>query len=517
MCCRLVHHSAENANMAMEGVVSNGAFTGATLAEKLTKLNVSQQSIETLSHWCIFHRKKAREIVETWAKKFHETPRDQRVPFLYLANDILQNSRRKGPEFVNEFWTVLPRVLREVVDSGAESVKNAAYRLVDIWEERRVFGSRAQGLREELLGKKPPPHGHEAKHFVAPPYQMFEGSMLERVARSYQAVQEKSADEYGALLKYSAAVSQIESLEKEAEGCAGNESLQASIADELLGQQAVIRRCIEQLEACEISHALLCSHLKSVLLEQESKLEQVRTHLQISQAQLEQAGSIHHRLISRNASPGEKAAPYNGSIRGEGDHSSESQVPSNKDNGQVALPNAPTSQINIPVTTESAENNSKETSAAKVAAEVAAKLTASSSSAAMLTSVLSSLAAEEANGAVQSPSFTADVGRPLEKRPRLEGSGPEAVSPPDPTSYLPPPNMPQYLGSSATPLPYAYQSILPPPPPPLPGRVILNQHSMGLPPQPIPPGCAPAAYQPFPPSSMPYYSQPPLPAPPAPR
>jgi regulator of Ty1 transposition protein 103 len=71
--------------------------------------------------------------VETWAKKFHETPREQRVPFLYLANDILQNSRRKGPEFVNEFWTVLPRVLREVVDSsGDESVKNAAYRLVRV-------------------------------------------------------------------------------------------------------------------------------------------------------------------------------------------------------------------------------------------------------------------------------------------------------------------------------------------------------------------------------------------------
>lgn len=34
--------------MAMEGVVSNGAFTGATLAEKLTKLNVSQQSIESI-------------------------------------------------------------------------------------------------------------------------------------------------------------------------------------------------------------------------------------------------------------------------------------------------------------------------------------------------------------------------------------------------------------------------------------------------------------------------------------
>ena len=54
------------------------------------------------------------------------------MPFLYLANDILQNSRRKGPEFVDEFWTVLPRVLRDNVGSGDESVKNAAYRLVRV-------------------------------------------------------------------------------------------------------------------------------------------------------------------------------------------------------------------------------------------------------------------------------------------------------------------------------------------------------------------------------------------------
>lgn len=51
---------------------------------------------------------------------------------------------------------------------------------------------------------------------------MFEGSMLEGVARSYHAVQEKNADENGALSVFSAAVSRIESLEKEAEAGAGN-------------------------------------------------------------------------------------------------------------------------------------------------------------------------------------------------------------------------------------------------------------------------------------------------------
>jgi len=28
---------------------------------------------------------------------------------------------------------------------------------VDIWEERKVFGSRGQSLKDEMLGKNPPP------------------------------------------------------------------------------------------------------------------------------------------------------------------------------------------------------------------------------------------------------------------------------------------------------------------------------------------------------------------------
>lgn len=83
-----------------------------------------------LSRLCISHRKKARQIVETWDKAFSTAQRDQRVSFLYLANDILQNSRRKGSEFVNEFWKVLPAALKHVYDNGDENGKKAACRLV---------------------------------------------------------------------------------------------------------------------------------------------------------------------------------------------------------------------------------------------------------------------------------------------------------------------------------------------------------------------------------------------------
>lgn len=41
---------------AIEGTTTGGAFTGATLAEKLTKLNISQQSIESILVSCK-HRK----------------------------------------------------------------------------------------------------------------------------------------------------------------------------------------------------------------------------------------------------------------------------------------------------------------------------------------------------------------------------------------------------------------------------------------------------------------------------
>lgn len=83
-----------------------------------------------LSHWCIFHRKKAAQVVQRWAKNFRGAQTNQKLAFLYLANDIIQNSRRKGPEFVNEFWKVLPGAVNDAVNSKDSSVRTAIDRLV---------------------------------------------------------------------------------------------------------------------------------------------------------------------------------------------------------------------------------------------------------------------------------------------------------------------------------------------------------------------------------------------------
>lgn len=86
--------------------------------------------ILALSHWCIFHRQKAELVVHTWDKQFHIAQKEQKVPFLYLANDIIQNSRRKGNEFVAEFWKVLPAALKGVIEAGDDRAKSVVSRLV---------------------------------------------------------------------------------------------------------------------------------------------------------------------------------------------------------------------------------------------------------------------------------------------------------------------------------------------------------------------------------------------------
>jgi regulator of Ty1 transposition protein 103 len=86
-----------------------------------------------LSRWCIVHRSKAESVVEAWDKQFRNSAMLQKVPLLYLANDILQNSKKKGSEFVNEFWKVLPAALKNVVEKGDDRGKNVVSRLVSFY------------------------------------------------------------------------------------------------------------------------------------------------------------------------------------------------------------------------------------------------------------------------------------------------------------------------------------------------------------------------------------------------
>ncbi|XP_045789278.1 regulation of nuclear pre-mRNA domain-containing protein 1A-like [Trifolium pratense] len=485
--------------------MGNNAFDGQELSEKLRKLNNSQQSIESVSRLCVSHRKRAKDIVETWNKLFSSSHKDQRVPFLNLANDILQNSRRKGNEFVNEFWKVLPSALKRVYASD-EPGKKAVIRLIDIWETRKVFGSRAQGLKDEIMSKSSLPSsasngrnsnpikiskrdGHSLRLKLAI------GCLPEKILSALHSVNEEHPNEEAALNKCNAAVCQVGKLVEDVESTLSQGNQPGStLVDDLQQQEKELKQYTVQLENGEAARATLLSQLKEALQEQESRQELVHSQLLVARDQIERVASIRTRFSQAT----------------EATRVPEQNIPSVQPNSTPPV------------------QNTVEDMKATVAA-VAARLAASTSSAFMLSTALSSLVAEEAasmNGSLNSSEFnSAPPGFHLEKRPKLEqkmpvsdikssdiksssffaplqqpsatnmplptptmvsisqtnqlqGAFSSAFPPPPHTQMNPPAN--QYVQSAGMMvggIPYGYGSnnnLQPPPPPPLPPHVAMG-------------------------------------------
>lgn len=406
------------------GKMSNDVFDLKILAEKLSKLNNSQQSIESLSRWCISHRKKARHIVETWEKMFNSSQKDRCISFLYLANDILQNSRRKGGEFVNEFWKVLPGALRQVYDNGDESGKKAATRLVDIWEERKVFGSRVQSLKDEIMaiqgkdpvcqvasnGKSANPIKIAKKDAHSLRVKLPIGEFPEKIVSAFHCLHDECGNEGSALTRCDAAVLSVEKIVKKVESAiAQGMQLGSGIADEMQKQENVLEQCVKQLGGAEATRANLAGLLKEALQEQEAKLENIRHQLLIARSRIDELERLKPKLTSHIHGVS-AAEPQNfgelsfGELAKPAPHATATSLQIAATPSQpIGTPQiSPVHQITQippsqqPATAFASLTASDEDSKKAAAAAVAAKLAASTSSAQMLTSVLSSLVAEEA-------------------------------------------------------------------------------------------------------------------------
>lgn len=135
------------------------------LVQKLVKLVDTQDSISLLSHCkqrssvdpsgvyymhvcfsncvdvdigMIHHRRHASESVRTWMQQLiqgnliihristyiickdnvnsleHVAPVNRKLTFVYLCNDVVQNSRRKGEEYVKSFALHLPEAVKHI-------------------------------------------------------------------------------------------------------------------------------------------------------------------------------------------------------------------------------------------------------------------------------------------------------------------------------------------------------------------------------------------------------------------
>ncbi|TSK31342.1 Regulation of nuclear pre-mRNA domain-containing protein 1A [Bagarius yarrelli] len=114
-------------------------FSEAALEKKLAELSNSQQSVQTLSLWLIHHRKHSKTIVKVWNNELQKAQVSRKLTFLYLANDVIQNSKRKGPEFTQDFAPVIVDAFKHVSSEGEEGCKKHLERVLSIWQERAVY------------------------------------------------------------------------------------------------------------------------------------------------------------------------------------------------------------------------------------------------------------------------------------------------------------------------------------------------------------------------------------------
>jgi regulator of Ty1 transposition protein 103 len=183
----------------------NTGFSSEAFAQKLAKLNISQQSIETLSHWCVFHHRCCQQVVETWDRDFHSAPQERKISLLYLANDIMQNSKKDGMRYIHKFFKVIAAALDDLFTNGDEYGRNVIQRLVDIWEDRKLFGTQGQLLKEKYTRKF-----KELKSEKKPG-----GELMEKVISSYKHMLHAPIDEDKLMRKCNSALSFVDNLNKE--------------------------------------------------------------------------------------------------------------------------------------------------------------------------------------------------------------------------------------------------------------------------------------------------------------
>ena len=97
-----------------------------------------------MSHWCVFHRKRAKALAPVWQKELRAAPGKRKLCFLYLANDVLQNSRKKGSEWIEALWPKMEWAMKHTLRATSdEKTAKSCAKLVKVWLDRRIFGSRS--------------------------------------------------------------------------------------------------------------------------------------------------------------------------------------------------------------------------------------------------------------------------------------------------------------------------------------------------------------------------------------
>ena len=86
--------------------------------------------------------------------KYLSLAKDSRkLTFIYLVNDVIQNSRKKGPEFRDQFGPILAPALKLMAQAvNDEPTQKRLERILNIWGDRNMFDAKQISEFRKALG-----------------------------------------------------------------------------------------------------------------------------------------------------------------------------------------------------------------------------------------------------------------------------------------------------------------------------------------------------------------------------
>ncbi|PSN33251.1 Regulation of nuclear pre-mRNA domain-containing protein 2 [Blattella germanica] len=137
------------------------AFNEHQFEKRLQGLKDSQESIMSLSSWCLQHRQHHKKIVASWLRILKKVKIEHRLTLFYLANDVIQYSKRKNYEFVESWGTAIQRATTMVRE---DKVKHRVLRIFKIWDERGIYDEAFISDLSGLLSTNTKKTNNEAVH-----------------------------------------------------------------------------------------------------------------------------------------------------------------------------------------------------------------------------------------------------------------------------------------------------------------------------------------------------------------
>ncbi|CAF4382427.1 unnamed protein product, partial [Rotaria magnacalcarata] len=79
--------------MAAKTTTDDSNSSSSSFEKRLTTVNSTQESVQTLSLWILYHRSQHEHLIKTWFKVLKKSKPLHRLTLFYVANDVIQNGK----------------------------------------------------------------------------------------------------------------------------------------------------------------------------------------------------------------------------------------------------------------------------------------------------------------------------------------------------------------------------------------------------------------------------------------